>query len=78
MTSKNPIEKACEVLGSAINLANKLEVHPSMITSWSQQRRPVPIKRCVEIEKLTNGVVSRKDLRPDDWHEIWPELTLRE
>ena len=20
------------------------------------------------------GAVTRKDLRPDDWHEIWPEL----
>ena len=55
MTYKNPIEKACDILGSATNLANKLEVHhPSMITSWAQQRRPVPVKRSVEIEKLTN------------------------
>ena len=34
----------------------------------------IPIVRCVQIEKLTNGAVTRKDLRPDDWHEIWPEL----
>ena len=30
--------------------------------------------RFAQIEKLTNGAVTRKDLRPDDWHEIWPEL----
>lgn len=22
----------------------------------------------------TGGAVSRKELRPDDWHRIWPEL----
>lgn len=30
--------------------------------------------RCVEIEKITNGAVLRRDLRPDDWQQIWPEL----
>jgi DNA-binding transcriptional regulator YdaS (Cro superfamily) len=34
----------------------------------------VPIERCVPIERATNGAVTRKDLRPDDWQEIWPEL----
>lgn len=28
----------------------------------------------VAIERETKGVVTRKDLRPDDWHLIWPEL----
>lgn len=31
-------------------------------------------KYCPKIEQLTNGAVTRKDLRPDDWHEIWIEL----
>lgn len=26
------------------------------------------------IERATNGAVTRRDLRPDDWHLIWPEL----
>lgn len=29
---------------------------------------------CVAIEQATDGAVTRKDLRPDDWHRIWPEL----
>jgi len=28
----------------------------------------------VAIERATNGAVTRRDLRPDDWHLIWPEL----
>lgn len=29
---------------------------------------------CVSIEQATDGAVTRKDLRPDDWQKIWPEL----
>ena len=29
---------------------------------------------CVLIECATDGAVGRKDLRPDDWRDIWPEL----
>ncbi|KAB0489661.1 transcriptional regulator [Pseudomonas vancouverensis] len=26
-------------------------------------------------ESATGGKVTRKDLRPDDWQQIWPELS---
>lgn len=29
---------------------------------------------CVAIERATFSEVTRKDLRPDDWQSIWPEL----
>ncbi len=31
-------------------------------------------KLCVALERESAGSVTRRDLRPDDWHEIWPEL----
>jgi DNA-binding transcriptional regulator YdaS (Cro superfamily) len=31
-------------------------------------------KLCVAIERESGGRVTRRDLRPDDWHQIWPEL----
>lgn len=34
----------------------------------------VPEKRAVQIERATGGAVTRIDLRPNDWREIWPEL----
>lgn len=30
--------------------------------------------RCVKTERETNGKVTRQQLRPDDWRDIWPEL----
>lgn len=35
-------------------------------------------KTCTRLEVESHGRVSRKALRPDDWHEIWPELVLKE
>lgn len=29
---------------------------------------------CVLIERESGGAVSRKNLRPADWHLVWPEL----
>lgn len=59
---------------SAIDLARRIGVPPSLLSQWRLKVRPVPIWRCVPIERLTDGAVTRRDLRPDDWYLIWPEL----
>lgn len=60
--------------GSGVALARHINVAASLVSQWGSGTRPVPIERCVPIERATNGAVTRKDLRPDDWQEIWPEL----
>lgn len=60
--------------GSGVALARHINVPASLVSQWGSGTRPVPIERCVPIERATNGAVTRKDLRPDDWQEIWPEL----
>ena len=60
--------------GRPIELAGLIGASPVLISQWATGKRPVPIERCVPIERATDGAVSRIDLRPDDWHEIWPEL----
>lgn len=57
-----------------IDLARRLGVHASMVSQWKNGVRPIPLERVTDIEKATSGMVSRKDLRPDDWHRYWPEL----
>lgn len=39
-------------------------------------RIPSP-ENCVSIEVATGGLVTRRDLRPRDWHLIWPELVTK-
>jgi DNA-binding transcriptional regulator YdaS (Cro superfamily) len=55
-------------------LARLLQVAPATVNQWARGHRPVPVERCAAIERATSGVVRRWDLRPDDWHLIWPEL----
>lgn len=48
-------------------------VYLSQLAARQNEREPSPVL-CVRLEQLTNGIVTRKDLRPDDWAAIWPEL----
>ena len=39
-----------------------------------QDGRVPSAELCVLIEKASDRLVMRWDLRPNDWHRIWPEL----
>jgi DNA-binding transcriptional regulator YdaS (Cro superfamily) len=60
--------------GALKRLAVSLSVTPSFISQIKDGVLECPVSRCTEIELATNGLVTRKDLRPDDWHKYWPEL----
>jgi len=59
-------------------LADRIGVKSdAQIRQWQHgyaDRKPGP-EYCVAIERETGGKVTRKDLRPDDWQAIWPELS---
>jgi DNA-binding transcriptional regulator YdaS (Cro superfamily) len=56
------------------DFARSIGVPPSMLYQWLRGLRPVAAKHCTKIEQQTGGKVTRRELRPDDWHSIWPEL----
>ena len=64
--------------GTASWLAKKLGVSMSYLSQMASGKANIAPKRAVEIEQATDGIVSRKDMFPDDWHEIWPELAQQE
>ena len=64
--------------GGISELARKINAHINDVGCWARNKRSVPVKRCVQIEKLTDGVVTRRELRPDDYWEIWPDLAKDE
>jgi DNA-binding transcriptional regulator YdaS (Cro superfamily) len=45
--------------------AERLGVTPGLISQWMVGRAPVPPERAMEIERLTRGMVTRLELRPD-------------
>lgn len=60
--------------GTATRLAASIGVSISYLSQMASGAAPISAERCVVIERATNGAVSRRDLRPDDWQDIWPEL----
>lgn len=78
MEPAHAIDKAAQILGTSVGkLAAKLRVTKAAASQWKTPGRKVPVRHCVAIEQMTNGLVTRQELRPDDWHLIWPELAAQ-
>lgn len=60
--------------GAAKKLAEALKISPSYLSQLRSGSSPISPERAVEIEQATSGVVTRRDLFPDTWERIWPEL----
>jgi DNA-binding transcriptional regulator YdaS (Cro superfamily) len=60
--------------GNASALAETLGIPLSYLSQMASGNRAITPERASAIERATNGVISRRDLRPDDWQAIWPEL----
>lgn len=63
---------------TATNFASRVGAPMSSISNWRRKKRPIPLNWVLIIEKETSGLVTRKDLRPKDWAEIWPELAQQD
>lgn len=71
LSSVHPLDLVAREVGGRAALAIALGVTTAALGNWKV--RGVPVERCVGIERLGNGLVTRRDLRPNDWHDIWPE-----
>lgn len=60
--------------GRSTALAAALHVSPSYLSQLASGTAPCSPERCVAVEQATERLVMRWDLRPKDWHLIWPEL----
>lgn len=60
--------------GFKARLAKFLNIGPSVIYSWANKQSLPPWKRCIQIERLSNGRISVEDLRPDLFDGLNTEL----
>jgi hypothetical protein len=61
---------------SMVQFAIDCKCNSDQLRQWRHgyaNRRPGP-RMCVVIEAVSGQKIRRWDLRPDDWHLIWPEL----
>lgn len=65
------IRTACEVVEGQANLARLLRVSAPTVNEWVKGSRPVPQRRCPEIERVTSEAGRRvrcEDIHPGlDW-----------
>lgn len=54
--------------------ARRMGVNHDQVRQWRNGFRVPSPQNCVAIEGITGRLVMRWDLRPYDWHLIWPEL----
>jgi len=73
------MDKLLQYLNAASD-AEREQIRAQCGTSIGYLRKAISVRHrigaelCVSIERATDGAVTRRDLRPDDWHLIWPEL----
>lgn len=63
-------------IGSQIKMSEALGIAAPHLSLYATGKRQVPVIVCVDIERYTGGKVSRRDLRPNDFQKIWPELSV--
>lgn len=68
MNTTYHIRRAVFLVGSQSALARKLGIKPQAVQRWCSTG-VVPAKRVIDIERITEGAVTRYELRPD----LYPE-----
>ncbi len=66
--------------GGIAEFAGKVSISPvylSQLAAGQGGREPSP-ELCVLIERASDDIVTRPELRPDDWQAIWPEVRRKE
>jgi len=65
-----------EMLGGTSRVSRLCKVSPSAVSLWIT--RGIPALQMMylgaTLEKESHGLVTRKDLFPDTWQLVWPEL----
>jgi DNA-binding transcriptional regulator YdaS (Cro superfamily) len=74
MKGMNLSEYFSEERGRQAKLAKDINAHASDLSRWADGTRPIPVEYGAAIEKATGGLVTRKEMFPNDWQRIWPEL----
>jgi DNA-binding transcriptional regulator YdaS (Cro superfamily) len=73
VTPGEALRLAVKESGGLTAVASKLGVTIQRLGNWAD-RDAVPVEFCNQLVIATGGRLQLWDLRPDDWHRIWPYL----
>jgi DNA-binding transcriptional regulator YdaS (Cro superfamily) len=60
--------------GRISGLSKALGLPYSFTFNIAKGKKSIPMIHAANIENFTGGAVTRKDMFPDSWERIWPEL----
>jgi DNA-binding transcriptional regulator YdaS (Cro superfamily) len=65
-----------DALGGTAEVARRLKISSASVSEMRTKGIPAgrKLELAADIERATGGRLRRWDLRPKDWHRIWPEL----
>jgi len=65
-----------DLLGGTTKVAKLTGVTPNAVSQWRKNNIPALQFAFLgaTLEKESHGLITRKDIFPDSWHLIWPEL----
>jgi DNA-binding transcriptional regulator YdaS (Cro superfamily) len=73
--NRDMIKRAINMFGSSNRLALELKVTVITVYKWRDGKAVPSPENCLKIEKVTNGQVKARDIRPDlDWERIIENL----
>lgn len=64
-TNTRFIKAVVDAAGGMGPFAKHMKIKTSQVHQWTAGLRPVPLEKCIEIERLTEGQVTRYHLRPE-------------
>lgn len=71
-----------DAMGGTNAVAALLGIKPPSVSGWRDGRdvHQIPDDKLIRLAPIAEarGIASRKDLRPQDWQSIWPELAQKE
>jgi len=70
-------DQLIELLGGTTEVAKALGIKPPSVSGWKLSR--IPDDKLIRLAVIaeSRGISSRKELFPDTWQQLWPELSER-
>lgn len=70
-------DQLIELLGGTTEVAKALGIKPPSVSGWKLSR--IPDDKLIRLAVIaeSRGIASRKELFPDTWQQLWPELSER-
>ena len=70
------LQKAMQQRGIQAQVSRLTGMSPAQANHIATGVRPVPVIHAAQIERVTG--ISRKEMFPETWQKIWPELADKE